>query len=216
MALRIPRREHLFETGASDPVGSYFGLWAPLMRRRLAMVVSLMGQRRYRAVLELGYGSGILLNELTARADGTVTGVDSHARADLVRQTLALEGITRPVTLLKGDVTRLELASASYDLVVAVSLLEHIPPRNLGAVVAEIARIAAPDADIVVGFPTKNFLMKGIAWLYRWDYDREHPSSEVDVLAALDARLVRRELKLFPAATWPFKPLYVAARFGLG
>ena len=79
--------------------------------------------------------------------------------------------------------------------------------------VAEIARVAT-DADIVVGFPTKNFLMKAIAWLYRWDYEREHPRGGSTYPARSTAGSCVATSS-FPAIARRFKPLYMAARFDL-
>ncbi|MBL0225320.1 MAG: metalloregulator ArsR/SmtB family transcription factor [Geobacteraceae bacterium] len=93
------------------------------------------------AVLEVGIGTGGLLNELAARA-GQVIGVDhSPAMLEEARRRTTAEGIAG-IDLRLGEMTHLPLPDASVYCVVANMVLHHAadPP----AVLAEIRRVLAP------------------------------------------------------------------------
>ncbi len=57
----------------------------------------------------------------------------------------------RGLATLRGDATRLPLADASLDLVVAFDVLEHIPDD--GAAVAEVHRVLKPGGTYLVAVP---------------------------------------------------------------
>ena len=54
-----------------------------VQRRRFSLIRRLMGERRFRSLLEIGYGSGIFLPELARHADNLV-GIDVHEYRDYV------------------------------------------------------------------------------------------------------------------------------------
>jgi 2-polyprenyl-6-hydroxyphenyl methylase/3-demethylubiquinone-9 3-methyltransferase len=89
-------------------------------------------------VLDLGCGAGFLANELAARGHA-VTGIDpTPENLDVAR---AYDRTGR-VDYVRGDARELPFATASFDVVCAMDLLEHVadPER----VIAEAARVLAP------------------------------------------------------------------------
>src|SRR3990170_515027 len=87
-SLRWPRREHIRPTHETDPLHFYYR-WGirGVFRKRLAMVVELLGGRRYDELLEVGFGSGIFLPELAARCR-RLYGVDVHGNFHDVDQAI--------------------------------------------------------------------------------------------------------------------------------
>ena len=95
-----------------------------------------------RRVLDVGCGGGILSEAMAARG-ATVTGIDMSERALKVAQLHLLEsGLT--VDYRKSAVEALaQTGEASYDVVVCMELLEHVP--DPGSTVAACARLTKPD-----------------------------------------------------------------------
>ena len=94
-------------------------------------------------VLEVGSGLGLLACEVAASAhDVTVTGVEKSP------QQLAAARRESNVMYFEGDAHDLEFDDASFDLVYARYLLEHVgdPER----VLREMRRVAKPGARVVV------------------------------------------------------------------
>jgi 2-polyprenyl-6-hydroxyphenyl methylase/3-demethylubiquinone-9 3-methyltransferase len=91
-----------------------------------------------RRVLDLGCGAGFLANDLAARGHA-VTGLDFEAENLAVARAYDRTGTAR---FVRGDVRALPFADASFDVVCAMDLLEHVdePAR----VIAEAARVLAP------------------------------------------------------------------------
>jgi SAM-dependent methyltransferase len=70
----------------------------------------------------------------------------THAKVE----ELGLRAV-RDVACLGNDATRnLPYADASFDLVLAVGVVEHLPPRNRRAQVDEYYRVAAPGAHVAI------------------------------------------------------------------
>lgn len=206
--LHLPARERLRPTGDDDPLRFYYlPLVGRMYRRRLEMAVRLLGDGgRVDCAVEVGYGSGILLPELARRARRLV-GVDRHREAPGVRGMARAEGFDP--FLLVGGVCALPLASASADLVVCLSVLEHV--ATLDAAGAEIARVLRPGGVAVVGYPRVDRLMEILFPLIGFrGIERHHVSTPAAIERALGdtLRLERRE-------RWPRAalPLYTVSRW---
>jgi 2-polyprenyl-6-hydroxyphenyl methylase/3-demethylubiquinone-9 3-methyltransferase len=91
-----------------------------------------------RAVLDLGCGAGLLSNYL-AEQGHRVTGLDSTAENLAVASS---HDRTRSVVYQLGDARALPYPDASFDVVCAMDLLEHV--EDPARVVAEVGRVLAP------------------------------------------------------------------------
>jgi ubiquinone/menaquinone biosynthesis C-methylase UbiE len=99
-----------------------------------------------RSLIEVGSGVGAQLELLLdAFPSLRVTGVDrSRVQLDAARRLLT----GRAATLLHADATALPHADGAFDAAFLCWVLEHVPsPRD---VLAEVARVLAPGAPIVV------------------------------------------------------------------
>jgi ubiquinone/menaquinone biosynthesis C-methylase UbiE len=122
------------------------------------------------AILELGCGTGGLL--VAANALGrSITGVDLASRWLVVaRRRLTDHG--RRLSLVVGEAERLPWPSASFDTVVADSLLEHVD--DPAAVLREARRVLRPGGALVLWSPNRFSMANdphlglwGIGWLPR-------------------------------------------------
>ena len=189
----IPPKEHVHSTSGVDGVNTIFGYWGPFsypMRTRLNLVVRALSRPAgYAAILDAGYGCGIMLPDLYRRLapGGELFGVDVHGEhPGTYDRLIASEGLDRGrVHLLQAGMESLPFADDSFDLVVSVSVLEHIPPALLPACLREVRRVARPGADIVLGFPTDGYFIRTLSWLQGTDLRLNHPSSHRDILRSI-------------------------------
>jgi ubiquinone/menaquinone biosynthesis C-methylase UbiE len=103
------------------------------------------------SILVLGCGTGVEVREVLRRPDfrGRVTAIDISA--DLVERGKGLaeqDGFAARVEWLVGDAQELGLSDGAFDLVLAHTLVSHVPdPKR---VVHEAARVVRPGGTVVV------------------------------------------------------------------
>jgi SAM-dependent methyltransferase len=101
-----------------------------------------------KAVVELGSGTGVVSRELArlAGSNGRVIGIDpSPTFVEVARRNAA--GVDN-LDFRLGDATSLDLADASADIVVAATLLCHVPARD--RVIHEMERILRPGGRVLI------------------------------------------------------------------
>jgi len=100
-------------------------------------------------VLDVGCGTGVASRTIARRQgfSGHVTGIDRSAYLiEVGRQRVREEGLDGRIELHAGDSHSLDIPDASFDAVVAHTLLSHVEDQ-LG-VLKEIARIVKPGGKI--------------------------------------------------------------------
>ena len=112
-----------------------------------AALLSLVAGRRAGRLLDIGTGTGRVLELLAPRvAQGL--GVDaSKAMLALARARLARAGLTHCAVRL-ADMYRLPLADASFDIAVLQMVLHYA--EDPAGVLAEAARVLRPDGRLIV------------------------------------------------------------------
>jgi ubiquinone/menaquinone biosynthesis C-methylase UbiE len=140
-------------------------LGAEARGRALASLLPRSGR-----ILEVGCGTGGLL-AAAAKLDLDIEGVDIALRWLVVaRRRLDDQGLSVPLIAASAD--RLPYADASFDAVVADSLLEHAD--DPGAAVREWARVLRPGGTLLIWSPNRYTLtvdphvrLWGLGWLPR-------------------------------------------------
>jgi SAM-dependent methyltransferase len=148
------------------PGGTNAGM-APVHARAVALAAGSH-------VVELGCCFGFLSLQLAGRGH-RVTAVD------LVPGTARLlASVSRrlgtPVTTLAGDARRAPLADGAADTVLAVHLLEHLPPGDDAVVLREMLRVARRRAVVAVPFED--------APAPQWGHVRTFDPADLDALGA--------------------------------
>jgi SAM-dependent methyltransferase len=92
-----------------------------------------------RSILDAGCGNGIFCNAVAG--ESMVVGMDRSAAALRSVRTVAV----------RGDAAALPFADRSFDAVVCLEMLEHVPSPAYAATLAELARVA--DRRIIVTVP---------------------------------------------------------------
>lgn len=113
---------------------------------QIATVLDLLGEKPAR-VLEVGCGTGRFTFAM-ASAGHTVTGVDySAAMLDTCRKRQTEEPGGERVTLLEGSIFELPFEDASFDAVLCVHVLMHLPERE--DALRELLRVVKPGGRVI-------------------------------------------------------------------
>lgn len=147
--MKLPDRDKIIKTGLGDPAKLYyFPLTRNVWTLRLSKSISLFG-KNHKRVLEIGFGSGILFEELKERA-GEVYGIDVHPYVDDVARMFP------EIKISRCDAHDLPFETGFFDGVFGVSVMEHLakPERAL----LEVKRVLTSNGAAVFGFPTKSWL----------------------------------------------------------
>jgi ArsR family transcriptional regulator len=127
-----------------------------------AAIVDVIGDRPLGRLLDVGTGTGRMLQLLADRADRAVGLDTSHSMLSVARANLERLGV-QGWELRQGDVYSPQLDGASFDTVVIHQVLHYLddPARAL----AEAARLVAPGGELlVVDFaPHRHDFLRGAA-----------------------------------------------------
>lgn len=134
------------------------GLAGWVLRKSHALVEEPFGpDKRFDRVIEVGAGSGVHLSYVR-HGFGTYLMTDGSAA---MLEQIPPERRQHPggtVRLAQADCTRLALADASFDRLVATHVLEHVPFPH--AVLKEWARVVRPGGMLSIVLPCD----PGLAW----------------------------------------------------
>lgn len=152
---KLPPEGSLTPNTKDDPLKYYYcPIVGFLYRNRIQKGLNLLDES-YDSVLEVGYGSGLLLPTIT-KIGNKVTGLDRDSDPKLVEKDLKKIDIN--VKLLQGDILDTKLPKESFDLVIAFSIFEHI--KDTKTAVKEMYRILKPGGNLLVGMPRVDKLME--------------------------------------------------------
>lgn len=155
--------------------------WADYLESTLRPTLDAMELPPAGRVVDVGCGTGLLLEMLLARHPGAhASGVDLSPEM-LSRARSRLGGRAK---LLLGDAAALPLASSRFDAVVSSSALHHWPrpERALG----EIARVLRPGGQLVVTDWSDDHLpTRLLSGLLRWTDPSHHRTYSVRELRGM-------------------------------
>jgi ubiquinone/menaquinone biosynthesis C-methylase UbiE len=167
----------------------------PAFAAMLEGYLDAMGIGAAASVLDLGCGTGLAARAIARRKDfsGRVTAIDLSAHLVRAAQRLAAEeGLADRIAFRTGDTRRLDLVPASFDAVVAHTLLSHVedpaevvrqaaqllkPGGMLGIFDGDYASLTfgnadaergrAADAALIAGFVTSPWVMRQMPRMLR-------------------------------------------------
>ncbi len=152
--LKLPETSYL---RGLRPLGQAYTSRNPLerwvFRERLRVCLNMIETGAKGVVLDVGTGSGILLKTLDEL--GLSVGIDT-LNLSAAQKTLEHESI-KNATLIQADACRLPFRDKSFDYVLCVSVLDHIP--DMKAVLSEIKRLLKPNGKLIVGIENETPLM---------------------------------------------------------
>lgn len=141
------------DAASYDAVNAAFDKYArrftmPLARR----MVALAGVAPGHAVLDLGTGTGVaaLVAAAAVGAGGRVVGLDlSDGMLEIARENAARSGLADRVRFVKGDAERLDFPEGSFDVVLTLFALLHLPHPD--DALREMLRVLKPSGALVIG-----------------------------------------------------------------
>jgi ubiquinone/menaquinone biosynthesis C-methylase UbiE len=146
------------------------------------------------------------LAERYARVDA----VDVHDHTTDVQRMMRDLALPH-VTVRPGSILELPYPDQAFTHVVCLSVLEHL--TDLGTAMRELVRVTRRGGTIVLGFPTKNLVTKGLFRLVGYNDDVIHPSSHRDILRAADGVMRREALAVMPRGVPLDLSFYAVARY---
>ena len=181
--LELPPRGTLSPNSAVDPLRYYYTpLVGKIFTSRLQVGLDLLSGRFHR-LLEIGYGSGLLMPTLTRFTD-ELYGVDLLSEPPGLRATLGRLGVS-PKELLQADVQKLPFADGFFDGAVAFSILEHLKRPELERALGELARVLGRGGRLLIGCPAVHPVMNAAFAAIGFRGIRDHHFSGIaDVLDA--------------------------------
>lgn len=209
-SLYLPSRSLVKMTNEEDPVDYYYHwLTAAAYKKRLLMALNALGDGHFSSLLEVGFGSGILLPEL-ARRTKALYGVETHGEIEAVRHMLRAEGIK--AELDTGSILSLSYDTNSFEGVVCLSVLEHMNETELPIAVSELKRVASKDGVIVTGFPVRNVATDVFYRIVGFRPRDIHPSSHRDIINEMKNQIGQVTITTWPSLLPLDLSLYVVCR----
>ncbi|MEA3468085.1 MAG: class I SAM-dependent methyltransferase [Thermodesulfobacteriota bacterium] len=166
---QLPKQGVFQANGPDDPLPYYYKpMVGSLYRARIEQALSLL-HPPYDSILELGYGSGILLPSLCALGE-SVFGVDLQSDPEKINACLEKLGIS--CNLIQGDVADDYFKEESFDLIVAISIFEHI--SDLSPVLDRMHGLLRPSGQLLVGMPRVDRFMEKAFGMIGFSNINEH------------------------------------------
>jgi ubiquinone/menaquinone biosynthesis C-methylase UbiE len=197
LSLKLPPAGALQPNDQYDPLPYYY---KPLVGRifaaRLNSGLQLLAGR-FSRLLEIGYGSGVLMPTLAAISD-ELYGIDLVPPSPGLKERLARLGVT-PRGLVQADVQKLPFADGFFDGVVAFSIFEHLRGPEVGRALADVARVLRPGGRLLVGCPAVHKLMNAAFGAIGFsDIENHHFSTIADVVQAATPHFARVDHAAMP------------------
>jgi SAM-dependent methyltransferase len=157
-------------------------------------------------LLEVGYGSGLLLPTLSKISD-QIAGLDLEPQPPGLVEYLHRNG-TGHAVLEQGDVRAIPFPPESFDCVVAFSIFEHLEGAALTDGMSEVARVLQPGGHFLIGCPAVHAAMSAaFAAIGFSDIDHHHVSDLPAILLAASRHFVVEETTAWPPLVGDRLPL---------
>jgi len=219
--LRLPNKEDMefARNYECSPQLYYSRIFGPLYQKKLKMLLDFLPNHTVGSILEIGYGAGIGLKELSSRA-GHVDAIDIHELSSYVKTMLAKERITN-TQLYKHDIFKEPLVLKNQvDYAFSSSVFEHLPPALLEAGIANVAKAVKSGGYFLIGFPLKTSLMNLLFKIYEFTYkqfnniynfslEHDHPSGQDEIIPRLEKYFRIEDKKYF---VHQLIPLYIVLK----
>lgn len=152
---KLLRQNSLVTTSDVDKAEWNFQPFLGILHRiRFQLILSLLPQKRFHRLLEIGYGSGVFLPELAQHCEDLYA-IDKHAKT--VEVARALKDNQVEAQLMSGSALNLPYESEMFDCIVAVSCLEYMDPFERAA--EEIRRVLKKEGCLVFVTPGNSRLV---------------------------------------------------------
>lgn len=123
---------------------------SPGYRAMLELLFDRINLQDEESVLEVGFGTGVLLRWLAKRTQGRnpLTGIDLNNYLRAEAQGLAVQdGVADAITLKFGNAEELPFADNTFDVIYSVTVMEEV---NAARMIGELVRVVKPGGRVGV------------------------------------------------------------------
>ena len=193
----LPKNQHYSEKWGDEELDLlsrlvYHPVYSLVYRHRYRLAYTLMPEAE--TCLEVGCGYGQFLPALSVKAE-KLYAVDKHPYLGKVRRMLEQERLGK-VSLSQGDILHLPYKGGSFDIIVCLSVLEHL--EGIEPSILELKRVLRKKGKLIVGFPIKNHITKMFFKLINRDDELIHPQSHLSLLTNLEGYFTIQRQIVFP------------------
>lgn len=115
---------------------------------------------KIKSLFDAGTGIGFFLPTLS-RAAEQVTALDYSQHTLRYAKKMCQKRKVKNIDFIQADLLNLKLRNKKFDIITALSVLEHIPPRKLNQLMHGFKKILKPDGYLIAGWPNEgNWLFK--------------------------------------------------------
>jgi len=183
------------------------------------MLFDYLPEKKMQKALEIGFGGGIALKELSNRFDEFYA-IDLHGHFEQVIEMLQKENIHNG-RLMNHNIFHVPFPQqGTFDYVVSSSVFEHIRQDLLFDGIINIANCLKEEGYLLVGFPLKTKSMNlifdilektyiGIKNIYKFSRRNDHPCGYDEIVPEIEKLFVIESKKYFISN---FLKLYVVLK----
>lgn len=186
---------------------NYRAFLGRVQRLRFRLVRRLLGGAHYARLLEIGYGSGVLMPELKRHCDA-LYGIDPHLKNREVAAALAQHGV--PAELHSGSAEQLPFGDGFFDAIVSVSALEYVP--DIQVTCREFQRVLKRGGHLVVVTPGYSPILDFALRITTGESADQYANRRERLLPALRANFAVLAEKPVPWLTGPLFRLYTGIK----
>lgn len=210
MRLQLPEEKNITfpKNLESSPHIYYSRMTGPFYQGKLRMLCEFLPEPREKNILEIGFGSGVMLKELASHFE-KVYALDIHDRFLEVQQMINKENLPNIQLVHHNIFEEPFLKEKDFDYVVSSSVFEHIPEDKLEQGIKNIYTVLKEGGHFLIGFPLKSFLMTHLFHIYQATYQKfnkgvygfnvheDHPSGEKEIVPLVKKYFQVRKIRYF-------------------
>jgi 2-polyprenyl-3-methyl-5-hydroxy-6-metoxy-1,4-benzoquinol methylase len=160
MKFIAPKDENIKISRECDISWVYIGKRGEFLKfiylERLKKALFLAIERRYKRILDVGTGYGILLPTLSKYSD-KVFAIDTHKIFKNLKYFCAKEGL-KNVIFIRCDANNLPFKENAFDFVFCLSVLEHI--KDPGYIICNLKKVLKRNGKLIIGYPIERMITK--------------------------------------------------------
>jgi 2-polyprenyl-3-methyl-5-hydroxy-6-metoxy-1,4-benzoquinol methylase len=150
-------------------------------------------------ILDFGCGTGVFSYEMALRGYN-LTSLDLNLKpVELLKNKIQY---SENIAFIEGDFFALNFEENSFDAIVALDVLEHIPLNELPLFLEKFDKILKKDGCIVISGPTENILYKIGRKLAGNDFTGEYHETTISKIK--DVFESKFKVKTLAKLIWPF------------
>lgn len=156
--LNQPGRSAAYHQLVEASASAYFETKGPtkwLFMRRFCVAFDYLNKiGPVKSTLDAGTGIGFFLPTL-AQFSQKITAVDYAQHTLTYARSMSHQLKIKNISFIQGDLLKLTLPRNSFDVINTLSVLEHIPPEKLPALMAKFKTWLKPNGYLIAGWPNE-------------------------------------------------------------